>query len=243
MLNTTENENTKSNKSICSGFQKSRVVIRRALFGVGISALSGCLSVEAGPGESQITNILQPKAVDFKSLTIAEEISARQAEYALAESEIHTRSVLGGAVKGALLGLVLDAEPIAVVGGAAFGAVIGHKVGERIASQVVQEHKNFSLRKASLDRLLEAAKIDTDNTYFDLSLARRFQDAERSSGDSKSIVTLNKFYVRALERKVALAELADMYEGEGDRSKIQIKAEQQEAMILEFERILKALVA
>lgn len=100
-------------------------------------------------------------------------IEARQREYEKATRDAIAAGVVGGAVQGALVGALIQGEAGAFAGGV-FGGFVGGEVARIVSSRLVLEHKNYMVRRESLDAVRTALREDIRNVEFDLILAREF---------------------------------------------------------------------
>lgn len=106
----------------------------------------------------------------------------RSAEYAQVAREARTRGIVGGAIRGGLIGVLIDADPATVIGGAVVGGMIGAASSDKVVSQIVTEHRNYLIRRWSLEKVVAAARTDTGSTRFDLILSDRYLKTARRSG-------------------------------------------------------------
>lgn len=144
---------------------------------------------------------------------IQAELESRKLEYDAVVRKAQMRGLAGGALQGGLLGILLTGAPEgAVVGGVAGGAV-GYLVSGKAATQLVEEHRNFLIRKWSIETVLEAARTDTENTRFDLLLSKRALDVVRSEPlgpaaiGKEGAMHLSEFRERAEGRALVLHEV------------------------------------
>ena len=102
----------------------------------------------------------------------------------------------------------LQAAELQVAGGA-----VGYLVSGKAATQLVEEHRNFLIRKWSIETVLEAARTDTENTRFDLLLSKRALDVVRSEPlgpaaiGKEGAMHLSEFRERAEGRALVLHEV------------------------------------
>lgn len=205
-------------------------------------ALAGCAATP--DTHDNQTSDLSPShaaaSVSFDGpLDVVKQIDSREEQYRRAEAEVRAQSTIGGGFKGALIGLALDPDPISVLGGAAIGAAVGHQVGENMASRVVLEHRNFVVRQNSLKRIIEAAQLDTNNTNFDLALFKRYHGTPKKNHSQEVISKFEDFYMRALDRQIALKELTETYSTLRGVGALVQEGHRQKEMLSEFARILE----
>jgi len=179
---------------------------------------------------------------------VARDIELREAEYARVLKEARSCGMLGGALQGAILGLLIDASGTGVVAGAVVGGAFGYAIGDAIGSNVIQKHRNFLVREASLQRVIEAAKQDTSNTSFDLLLSTELVEATHAaeSPDSAELAAaetrLETFWGIAVTRAVSLRELMPLYTDNPEvRAQLMAELEAQTEMISEFDRNIARL--
>lgn len=190
-----------------------------------VSVLAGCsvdpnnnkVSISTAPLQVNATANSASTESDASNSDVAlnnihAQLEKRKLEYDSAVRKAQMRGLAGGALQGGLLGILLTGIPEgAVVGGVAGGAV-GYLVSGRAATKLVEDHRNFLIRKWSIETVLEAAKTDTDNTRFDLLISKRALDIVRS-GQSGSheigetgMMHLLEFRERAEGRALVLYE-------------------------------------
>lgn len=197
-----------------------------------VLSLAGCISPETTPVNGEPLSAiprevlwLPPSAQDTAGIAsgitalsdIQTELANRQQEYDAVTQQARTRGMLGGALQGGLLVMLMTGSPEgALVGGVAGGAV-GYWAAEKSAAQLVQEHRNFLIRKWSIESILEAARLDTENTRFDLLLSERALKAARSKASGpeaigvQSIALLSDFQNRAEGRALVLHEVMPIF--------------------------------
>jgi len=181
-------------------------------------------------------------------LNIHMAIESRQEEYDAVIRNARKKGTAGGVVKGGLLGLLLTGTPEGAIGGGVVGGAIGYTVSGKAAAQIVEDHRNFLVRKWSLEAVILAARADTENTRFDLLLSQRALkaiSAENSTTgfDDKSLTFLFEFQERTETRAIALREFIPLYDDEPATSE-QLSAElrKQLAMMKDFRSNLNAIV-
>ena len=174
---------------------------------------------------------------------VARDIELREAEYARVLQEARNRGMLGGALQGAILGLILDSSGSGAVAGAVLGGAVGYAVGDSLGANIVQKHRNYLVREASLNRVIEAAKQDTSNTSFDLLLSTELVAAldEAETTDPTELAAaetrLKDFRGIAVTRAVSLRELLPLYSDNPEfRAQLIAELEAQTEMISEFDR-------
>ncbi len=175
--------------------------------------------------------------------TVARDIELREAEYQRVLREARIQGMLGGALQGAVLGLLIDSSGTGAIAGAVVGGAIGTAVGDSIGANVVQKHRNFLVREASLQRVIRAAQQDTSNTSFDLLLSNDLVEAARAAQTpnetelAEAEATLQEFREIAVTRAVSLRELMPIYKDHPEvKAQLTAELEAQTAMISEFDQ-------
>jgi hypothetical protein len=150
-------------------------------------------------------------------LDIQEELSLRKKEYDAVVDKAQRRGLVGGAIQGSLLGILITGSAEGMVVGGITGGAVGHWVSGQAATQIVEEHRNFLIRKWSIETVLKAASEDTENTRFDLLLSKRALEASRSQahgaatiGD-QGVMHLFEFRERAEGRALVLNEMITVF--------------------------------
>lgn len=173
--------------------------------------------IDADPGALEADH--RSKASSGETVeTVAREIEQREAEYARVRRDARTRGMVGGALQGAVLGLLVDSSGTATIAGAVIGGAVGTAIGDGVGSNVVQNHQNFLVRQASLERVMAAVEEDSSNTSFDLLLATDLVAATQSDETpdvaklAQAEQSLSDFRQIALTRVVSLQELLPLYE-------------------------------
>lgn len=164
-------------------------------------------------------------------------LEARSTEYDTVIQEARNRGAIGGAVRGGLIGLLIAGNPEGAFAGALLGSAIGTAVAEHAASELVAEHRNYLIRRWSLDKVIEAARNDTQNTRFDLLLSQQVLENARNTGvtTERTIVLLSNFQKNAEIRALALREVAPLYRD--DQTATDILVGELEAQIDMIEQI------
>ena len=150
-------------------------------------------------------------------LDIQAELALRKQEYDAVVQKAQMRGLFGGALQGGLLGLLITGAPEGVIVGGVTGGALGYWVSGKAATQIVEEHRNFLIRKWSIETVLKAAMTDTENTRFDLLLSKRALAATRSEtrgpapiGD-QGMMHLSEFRERAESRALVLHEMVPIF--------------------------------
>ncbi len=117
-----------------------------------------------------------------------------------------------------------------------------------MASQLIQEHKNYLIRRWSLEKVLESAKTDSRNTRFDLILSSNLlktKQAEPTVQVSKAaVVDLSTFKSHAASRALALREVLPLYsDNPAATRRLEAELKTQMAMISDFDRNITKLEA
>lgn len=204
----------------------------------------------SSPSSSMTTDVGAPTgSIEFAGVTDVQDlIRARSAEYDKLTVEARQQGMMGGALRGALLGLIIDAGPATIAGGAVLGGIVGASTGERVASQLIQEHKNYLIRRWSLEKVLESVKTDSRNTRFDLILSSNLvktKQAQPAAPVSKAaIADLSTFKSHAVSRALALREVLPLYsDNPAATRRLEAELKTQMAMISDFQRNIKTLEA
>ncbi len=155
---------------------------------------------------------------------IQAEIRLRNEEYDAVVRKAQMRGLVGGALQGGLLGILMTGAPEGAIVGGVTGGALGYWVSGKAATQLVEEHRNFLIRKWSIETVMKAALTDTENTRFDLLLSRRALEATRSEtrvpimiGDQE-IAHLSEFRDRAEGRALVLHEVIPIFANDPDAS-------------------------
>lgn len=115
------------------------------------------------PGEALKNDMLDPWTA----------LSDRVADYEKIRSDARARGVVVGVVRGTLLGAVVAGEQGALVGAVMAGA-LGLAVAETVASNLIQEHKNYLIQRSSVEAVIAAAQADTLAIKQDVDLLKAF---------------------------------------------------------------------
>lgn len=202
-------------------------------------ALSGLLLVSACMNGKNLPDLPPPEmAVDVKTSAVAIALSERESvaavdpaaesfetllearaiEYDTVFKEAANRGAIAGAVRGGLIGLLIAGNPEGAFAGALLGSAVGAAVAEHAASELVMEHQNYIIRRWSLDKVIEAARNDTQNTRFDLLLsqqalanARKTDSFTKQTSAERSITLLSDFRKYAEIRALSLREVIPLY--------------------------------
>ncbi|MFP4275154.1 MAG: hypothetical protein ACLFRU_09020 [Paracoccaceae bacterium] len=170
-------------------------------------------------------------------------IAARTRDYERVRAEARQHGIAGGALRGALLGLLLDSAPAAVLGGAVVGGMLGATTADTVASNLVRDHRNYLIRRWSLEQVLEAAREDTANTRFDLLLSER---VVRERGEvvarDRTLGALSLFRKKAVARVLTLREVLPVYAEQANAdSTLRLELRKQLDMISRLEENLAKL--
>ncbi|WP_424941441.1 hypothetical protein [Aliiroseovarius sp. S253] len=194
------------------------------LAGAAVSLmLSGCVSNETSnsqtePAAKAMSEVQTNTNSDqFLAVEDAQElVDARAGDYAKLTRDARQKGALGGALRGALIGLIIDADPALIAGGAVIGGMIGAESGNQVASNLILEHKNYLIRRWSLEQVLASVRTDSKNTRFDLILSNKMidaaKDAPAQSVDTKTVAQLGEFKNHAVSRALALKEIMPIYD-------------------------------
>ena len=99
-------------------------------------------------------------------------LAAREASYQELFEEAQRHGVLAGALRGAMLGLLIDGERGAVVG-ATFGAVLGSAYAVNTTEHLLQEREEFLNRQQIIENILDASRGATERSLEDAELVSR----------------------------------------------------------------------
>lgn len=167
-------------------------------------------------------------AVEWLSAAAAEEMSVEQmlemraSQYTEVLRGAQVQGAIGGALRGGLIGSLLLGTTEGAFMGAVLGSGIGAASSEYVATQLVAEHQNYLIRRLSLERVIESAKLDTESTHLDLLLSRKalLPASEREvSLDSRQYDRLlsyvSEFHRQAELRVLTLREVIAVYETHG----------------------------
>lgn len=99
-------------------------------------------------------------------------LAAREASYQVVFDQAQRHGVLAGALRGAMLGLLIDGERGAVVG-ATFGAVLGSAYAVTTAENLLQEREEFLNRQQIIENILDASRGATERSLEDAELVSR----------------------------------------------------------------------
>jgi hypothetical protein len=159
---------------------------------------------------------------DTSLLDIQAELASRKQDYDAVIQKAQMRGLLGGALQGGLLGLLITGAPEGAIVGGVTGGAVGYWVSGKAATQIVEEHRNFLIRKWSIETVLKAAMTDTENTRFDLLLSRRALEATRSGSDGPAaigdtgVMHLAEFLGHAESRALVLHEVIPIFADDPD---------------------------
>lgn len=179
---------------------------------------------------------------------VVQQIEDREGAYLKVIEESRTNGMIGGAIRGALVGLLIEQSGTAVASGALLGGVIGAGIGEQFGTKIVQEHSNYTVRKDSLQRVIHAAQQDTNNTRFDLILSEGLASAALEDDEAtaelvaRAASSLEDFRLYAVERSVTLREVIPLYEDQqGVKNSLLEELEAQHSLLSVYEQNLHAL--
>jgi hypothetical protein len=148
---------------------------------------------------------------------IQSELELRKLEYDAVVQKAQMRGLAGGALQGGLLGILVTGGPEGAIAGGVAGGALGYWVSGKAATQIVEDHRNFLIRKWSIETVMQAAKTDTENTRFDLLLSNRALEAIRTEplgpaaiGD-EGVAYLSEFRERAEGRALVLHEVIPVF--------------------------------
>jgi hypothetical protein len=196
---------------------------------IATAMLSGCVIQGQSTVTPTIASIGISRNIDYAGVEDVQVlIRQREAEYNRFIKQAQQRGMYGGALRGALIGLLLEADPV-VVGGITFvGGFMGAQSGEAAASKLVKEHKDYITRRWSLERLRASVKADTKDTYQDLILTEKMRAAVKSKPASRiaeeDLTSLTRFKLHALSRAVTLREVMPIYDNNPEVTKLLEKA-------------------
>ena len=186
-------------------------------------------------------------SIDYASAsTVQDLIESRSDEYEKLTVQARQQGMVGGALRGALIGLIIDTDPALIAGGAIVGGIIGSHSGQQVASKLILEHKNYLIRRWSLERVLASVKTDSKDTRFDLmlsdTLVKSAQKSQAAPVAKADLAKLTTFKTHAVSRALALREILPIYD-ENPVAKQALKTEldRQMAMISQFEQNLNTL--
>lgn len=229
-----------------------------------VLALAACNAAQPGspiqtpPTVAQPETVAQPKvasdsAASANDETVVSDIQAalakRKQEYDALIQQAQMRGLVGGALQGGLLVMLVTGSPEgAFVGGVAGGAM-GHWVAVQAATQIVEEHRNFLIRKWSIETVLEAARTDTENTRFDLLLSERALEAARidASGPAaigdESVALLSEFRERAEGRALVLHEVMPIFaDDRAATERLSVQLKEQVALLSDMRKNVDEIV-
>lgn len=217
--------------------------------------LSGCVSNETSNSQTEPAAMATSKTQihtgsdQFLAVEDAQDlVDARADDYAQLTRDARQKGALGGALRGALLGLIIDADPALIAGGAVIGGMIGAESGNQVASNLILEHKNYLIRRWSLEQVLASVRTDSKNTRFDLILSNKVMDAAKDAPaqtvDAKTVAQLGAFKNHAVSRALALKEILPIYdEKPAAQKQLEQELRTQLAMISELNENLLQLEA
>lgn len=170
----------------------------------------------------------------------------RTAEYELIRKQAERDGTLGGALRGALIGGVFTGEVAGIVGGAVLGAVAGSYTSKNIAGRIIADHQNYSMRKWSLERVIEAAKLDSENTEFDLLLTRNYfkQDLQdgRVKPSNEVMGDISLLAENATIRMLSIHEICPLFAEHSEVLEgLEAELAKQQSFVNEFNDILESV--
>lgn len=229
-----------------------------------VLALAACNAAKPGsltetpPTMAQSETFAQP-TVSTESLVSANDgtvvfdiqaaLAKRKQEYDALIVEAKMRGLVGGALQGGLLVMLVTGSPEGVLVGGVAGGAMGHWVAVKAATQIVEEHRNFLIRKWSIETVLEAARTDTENTRFDLLLSERALESARvdagspaSIGD-ESVALLSEFRERAEGRALVLHEVMPIFADDGAATeRLSVQLREQVALVSDMRENINEIV-
>lgn len=217
--------------------------------------LSGCVSNEASNSQTKpaakamSTTPTLTGSDRYLAVEDAQDlIDARAGDYDQLTREARQNGAIGGALRGAVLGLIIDADPALIAGGAVIGGMIGAESGAQVASNLILEHKNYLIRRWSLEQVLASVRTDSKNTRFDLILSNKMMDAAKDAPaqtvDAETVAQLGEFKNHAVSRALALKEILPIYDDQPAAQKqLEQELQTQLAMISELNENLLQLEA
>lgn len=159
------------------------------------------------PGSVQLSNSGQEIRENIEDI-----LEARKNDYDNVMRTARQKGLAGGAVRGGIIGLLLAGNPEGAFAGALVGGAIGLQLSERAASNLIDEHQNYLIRRWSLDNIRAAARNDTENTKFDLLLSEQVvENIKDQKLTRRSEQLLLNFSSRAESRVLALREIIPVY--------------------------------
>lgn len=171
------------------------------------------LQIEHKVAQKDIGVVTNPGVESIETL-----LEARAAEYETVFQDARNRGAIGGAVRGGLIGILIAGSPEGAFAGALLGGAVGVAIVEHAASALVTEHRNYVIRRWSLDQIIEAARNDTRNTRFDLLLSQQavaklddFRNVVKNKDEHRAIALLSNFQNHAQIRALALHEIVPLY--------------------------------
>lgn len=102
----------------------------------------------------------------------ADALSQRESEYAAVFDQAQRQGLIAGALRGAMLGLLIDGERGAFVG-ATVGAMAASAYAVTVADQLLQEREEFQNRQQIIENILAASKGATARSLEDAELVDR----------------------------------------------------------------------
>lgn len=180
---------------------------------------------------------------------IETELANRKSEYDAVIQQAKMRGMLGGALQGGLLVMLMTGSPEGALFGGVAGGAIGQSVAAKTATNIVDEHRNFLIRKWSIETVVEAARMDTENTRFDLLLSRRALEATRSKsgglaaiGD-RGVAFLSDFRERAESRALVLHEVMPIFAKDAAVSEqLSLQLEEQVALLRDMRNNIDKII-
>tara|TARA_B110000977_G_C11056155_1_gene484152 strand:+ start:207 stop:899 length:693 start_codon:yes stop_codon:yes gene_type:complete len=209
--------------------------------------LSGCLNSEIPDATLENVGSKITKPINYAAIEdIRKLIGQRDAEYAQFIKKSRQYGMYRGAARGVLLGAILDPDPFVIGGAAAVGGYIGAKGGEKAGVSFVAQHKNYTTRRWSLERIRHSVKEDTHDTHLDFLLTEKMKLAVKSFGNKgvteKDLSSLILYEKKALSRAITLREVIETFDKDPAVQKLlEIQLAAQLAMIAGIRKNLSYL--
>ena len=183
---------------------------------------------------------------DRSRTNLEELIRDRSAEYEQVRKQAERDGTLGGALRGALIGGALTGEVVGVVGGAVLGAVAGSYTSKNVASRIITEHQNYSMRRWSLEQVIEAAKFDSQNTHFDLMLTRNYFIEDLDNGQIKpsaeALDDISLLAENATLRMLTIHEIRPLFSENAEMMEgLEAELAKQQSFVNEFKTMLESV--
>lgn len=152
-------------------------------------------------------------------MNVEQMLEMRATQYTEVLRDAQIQGAIGGALRGGLIGSLLLGTTEGALLGALFGSGIGAASSEYVATQLVSEHQNYLIRRLSLERVIESAKLDTESTHLDLLLSQKalLPDSGREEildtrQYDRLLSYVSEFHRQAELRVLTLREVIAVYE-------------------------------